>query len=180
MAGILERLDLDELGPLDVWDALDDETKLQAGQSLFQHDWNDKSTKRDAIRAIAATIRFREVAVQKMQPEKRAQYLVQRVPIDDGFASTLLMALHMVARRPLLVEFLDRIGVTHEDGLISDGADFPALTEETVEAAADKLRSQHPDEQVDLYLASLLAMDDDWWGPLRGPLKSRAGASASP
>ena len=173
MSTILENLSLEHVTPMEVWQSLDQETQLQAGIALFKHDWNDTSTKRDAIRAIAMSIRFREVAVQKMPLEKRAKYLITRVPLDDGFVSTLLMAFHMVARRPLLTEFLDRIGVQHADGLIDDSVKFPTLGPELIETATAKLREGHPDDQVDLYLVSLLAMDDDWWGALRPHLEAR-------
>ncbi len=178
MSGLLSSLDLDHFGPHDIWTALEEEVQVAAGTAVFRHDWNDRSTKRDAVRAIALSIRFREVAVQKMPAEKRGRLLATRVPIDDMLASTLLMALHLNDRRTLLVGFLEALGIPQEDGMIADEYEFTELAAEALVAADTEIRNKFPDEQVNLYLASLLAMDDRWWGGIRPLLKQRVEAVA--
>ena len=178
MSGMLSSLDLDQFGPHDIWNALDDDVRVAAGTAVFRHDWNDRTTRRDAVRAIAVSIRFREVAVQKMPVEKRGRLLATRVPLDDMLASTLLMALHLNDRRTLLVGFLEALGIPQEDGMIADDYEFTELAAEDLVAADAEIRSKFPDDQVDLYLASLIAMDDRWWGGLRPLLKQRVEAVA--
>ena len=77
-----------------------------------------------------------------------------------------LFYLHMSERRPVMVEFLDAVGVPHEDGVLDlpDDAEPPAA--EAVEKAARALLKAH-DHQALVYLATLLVADADLWAGVK-------------
>lgn len=171
----LRQVPVDGLTPARLWAFLDPAARAQAAQALYAHDWGDAPTRREADVAVASSLRAREIAVRKMPVERRADYLARVVRPTDSLASSLLLALHLEHRRPMLAAFLDALGVPHRDGLISEEARIEHLDATSVATAARGLADRFPAEQVETYLATLLAMDRDVWGSLEGVLRSRAG-----
>ena len=171
---LLPDLQLDDLSPASLWNALSAEVRTQAGKAVYSAELNDAQTRKEVNAAIAAALRFREVAVRKLPVEKRVGYLLKAVHPDDGLAATLLLALHLGERRPLLGAFLDQLEIPNKDGLIDERYDPEAPEEGKLKAATDHLYENFESDQVDVYLASLLAMDPDAWEGLEGILAARA------
>ncbi len=174
--GLLDRLALDDLAPARVWAALDADTRRQAAESLYRGERSSEVGRGHADLAIAARLRFREIAVRRLPIERRVQYLIGQVRPDDSLASSLLLALHLDRRRPLLEQFLTRLGIPNEDGLIRDDHDLRPPESGLLAQAAEGAYQDHAEADVDLYLASLLAMDGDVWRGLVPVLRGRAGA----
>jgi len=174
--GLLDRLPLEDLAPARVWSELDADTRRQAAESLYRGEASGEAGRSHADLAIAARLRFRAIAVRRLPVDRRIGYLVTQVRPDDSLASSLLLALHLDRRRPLLRSFLTQLGIPHEDGLIRDDHDLHPPETERLEAAASGAYRDHPEDEVDLYLASLLAMDGEAWGGLRCVLRGRASA----
>jgi hypothetical protein len=104
------------------------------------------------------------------------QYLTLQVRPDDSLASALLLALHLDRRKPLLEAFLTELDIPNEAGLIDEDHDLRTPEPERLAAAASTVYRAHAEDEVDLYLASLVAMDRDVWGGLLPLLRERAGA----
>lgn len=163
---LLEKLPLDHLTPSRLWAELDADTRTLAARSLYGRNWEDAPVRREADLAIAAALRFREVAVRRLSMEKRADYLARSVRPSDSLAHSLLLALHLEQRRELLRVFLDALGVPQKDGLIDPDHKLEPPVPEQLTAAVRRLQEGFPREHVDVYLASLLAMDPDCWAGL--------------
>jgi hypothetical protein len=148
-----------------LWTKLDRDVKALAARSLYNHDWGDAAPRREADLAIARALRFREAAVRQLPVEKRAEYLVRLRP-DESLATSLLLALHLEARRPMLCAFLDALGLPHEAGLIDAAYDLKPIPGEKIEPAAAALYERFPRAEVDLYLASLKTLDPETWDAL--------------
>jgi len=174
--GLLDRLRLDDLAPARVWAELDAHTRRHAAEALYRGPASSEAGRSHADLAIAARLRFREIAVRRLPVDRRVKYLVTQVRPDDSLASSLLLALHLGRRRPLLRNFLTQLGIPHEDGLIRDDHDLRSPESARLAAAAKSAYRDHAEDEVDLYLASLLAMDGDVWGGLLPVLRGRAGA----
>jgi hypothetical protein len=88
--------------------------------------------------------------------------------LDPGepLAGSLLVALHMGDRRPLLGAFLDAVGLPHEDGLLKDDADGVPFTAESAKKGVVALLAAYPREQVEVYLNTLWLQDPEHWAPL--------------
>lgn len=164
---LLEHLPVDQLTPVRLWAELDPGTRTLAAKALFD---GDRELREQANQAIATTLKFRAAGVRKLSVDTRIDYLVRRVRPDDALASSLLMVLHLGCRQALLRSFLDELQIPNEDGLIAaDHATGPIATER-LEPAVGKLRERFDAADVELYLASLLALDPDVWGGLTGLL----------
>lgn len=163
---LLERVPIDRLSPLRLWSVLDPETRLAAARSLYAHDWGQTPTKREADVTIAMTMRFRDAMVRQLPVERRAAYLAKIGSPTENLASSLLLALHLEQRRPILAAFLDALGVPHKDGLIAEDHELKAPEAKVLRGAVAKIGASFDAAEVDLYLATLLALDPDTWGGL--------------
>ena len=72
---------------------------------------------------------------------------------DEGAAETF--ARHWLARSamPMIVEFLDEVGVEHTDGYLKDEAALRELEPKTISSALAALTSRHDADDVRLYAA---------------------------
>jgi len=154
------------LSPSELWAALEPETRRLAGEAFYDRGGQGGAGRQEADLAVAAALRFREAAVRKLPVERRIDYLLRVVRADDSLACSLLLALHLEHRVPLLEAFLDRLGVPQSGGLIDEDWDLEPPGREKLAAAAEEIRGRFPAEEVDLYLLSLLAMDPETWGEL--------------
>jgi hypothetical protein len=156
---------VDKLTPSRVWSELATETKLLAARSLYERP-EQSHARRSADLAIAAALRFREVAVRRLPVERRTQHLARSVRPDDSLAASMLMALHLEHRREMLARFLDELGIPQKDGLIDEHHELETAAPEKLAPAVARLYDEFPTEEVELYAASLVAMDPDHWGGL--------------
>jgi hypothetical protein len=148
-----------------LWTKLDRDVRALAARSLYAHDWGDSAPRQEADLAIARSLRFREAAVRQLPVDKRVEYLV-RIRPDESLATSLLLALHLEARGPMLCAFLDALGLPHEGGLIDASYDLKPIPREKLQPAAAALYERFPRPEVDVYLASLKTLDPETWGAL--------------
>jgi len=169
---ILEKLPLRELTPARLWTELDPETRELAARTVYSDALDDDTSRLEADTAIATALRFRPVAVRKLPFEKRVGYLLRAVRVDDSLASTLLLALHLGRRRPMLATFLDQLGIRHEEGVIQDD-EFEPPAEEKLAAAVRAVYASFPETEADVYFATLIAMEPEAWDGLIEVLERR-------
>jgi hypothetical protein len=79
----------------------------------------------------------------------------------------------------LLSAFLDALGIPQKDGVIEAEHQLQAPTPDQLNGAVAALSGKFPDEQVELYLACLLAIDAETWGGLAQPLGALRSARGS-
>jgi hypothetical protein len=163
---LLDKLPSQRLTPVQIWAALDAATRDEAARALYDRSWNDAGSRAEADAAIAVALRFRHEAVRRLPQDKRARYLVQAVRPSESLASALLMALHLVGRHEMLSAFLDALGIPQQDGLIDENHEIGTLDRDRLAAGLAVLRERYPAEHVELYLASLIAIDPVVWGGL--------------
>jgi hypothetical protein len=163
---LLQELPPDRLTPSRLWGAMDTETRGLAARCLYDAEWNDAASRAEADAAIASAMRFRRETVRRLPVEKRIAYLTRIARPDDSLATALLHALHLGARAAMLVDFLDALGIPHEEGAIDTERDFDRPDAAALAEAADALRDRYSAADVDLYLTALLSLDPDFWGGL--------------
>jgi hypothetical protein len=122
--------------------------------------------------ALSTVIRVRKLRPQvarAMSPEALADALSTVVDPGEPLVSSLLIALHLGSRRPLLVAFLDALGVPHENGLLKEEADaFPAPSAEALRKAAAAVAGTFPVDQLGVYFNTLVLQDPERWQGLAG------------
>jgi hypothetical protein len=119
-----------------------------------------------ALGAIVRQRRMRPQAARAMPLDEQASALAGILDPGEPLAGSLLVALHLAERRPLLGAFLDAIGLPHEDGVMKEEADTKPLDPERVAAAARQLAERFPPEQVATYFSVLRLQDPERWSVL--------------
>jgi hypothetical protein len=122
--------------------------------------------------ALGAVIRVRKLRPQvarAMSNEALADALSTVLDPGEPLVSSLLISLHLGLRRPLLVAFLDALGLPHEQGLLKEEADaFPAPTTAALRKAAAAIAPGFPHDQIGVYFNTLVLQDPERWQGLAG------------
>ena len=153
------------------------ERRIEAAE-LFWSDDESAEQQVEAIAAIASHMKFRAKSVMGLSLSKKAQYLARLPSVSDSVASRALVQYHLQLQRPMMGEFLDSLGIAHEDGLITEEKIEPPDRERLKEAVA-QLASSHPPEDVALYFSTLVSQDPDTWGELAVAAEAIATVGAS-
>ena len=169
---LLQSLSLDNLTPARLWSALGAPVRRLAVRAMYG---DEPELRVQADQALAEALRFRPAGVRKLPVDKRVDYFVRRVRPDNTLASTLLTTLHFAHRRTLLRAFLDALDMPNDDGLIPPDHEPEPVEPDRLAPAVETVRARFEAPDVDLYLATLLALDPDVWGGLK-PLLEPAPA----
>jgi hypothetical protein len=156
--------DLSEFRPSRLWKKLPPETRITAAE-LFWADEQSTEQQIEAVSALASHMKFRAKSVVALPIEKKAKYLATLPSVSDSVAARALVNYHLERQRPMMGAFLDSLGITHEDGLISE-ENVVKPDAEKLKAAAGELASKYPAADVSLYLSTLVSQDPDTWGAL--------------
>jgi hypothetical protein len=164
--------------PSQLWKRLPPDRKRLAADA-FWRDENAGAEQADALATIAQRIHFRLKTVFAMPIEKKAQQLLSLPAVSEAVAARLLVAYHLEHRRPMMGEFLDALGMAHENGLIGEES-LAAPSGERLRAAADALAATHAADDVSLYFTTLLWQDPETWGGLADLPHVRGASPAAP
>ncbi len=159
--------------PARLWKQMPEAKRVLAAEAF----WNEREGLEQQIEAmslIARQLKARPKFVQGLPLERKARYLVNFPHMPDALAARLLVSYHLAHQRPMLRGFLDALGITHEDGLITADPEAP-ISAERLAAAADVLDQTFPHEDVTLYLATLLSQDPETWGALQSVPQAMRG-----
>ncbi len=114
------------------------------------------------IAVVAEARKMRPIAARKLAPEVQARIVATVRDPGEILASSLLVALHLGPRKPMLVAFLDALGLPHEDGVLKDESTEPVPLD-ALQKACDALSSE-PASAIRIYLNTLWLQDSDRWG----------------
>jgi hypothetical protein len=156
--------DLSAFRPTRIWKRMSADRRVQAAE-VFWADEQSTEQQVEAVAALATHMKFRTKSVIALPLDRKAKYLATFPAISDTIAARALVSYHLEHQRPMMAEFLDALGITHENGLISEEA-VSAPEAERVRAAAAQLAEKYPAEDVSLYLSTLVSQDPDTWSAL--------------
>lgn len=122
-------------------------------------------TQVEAIVAIAQRLKFRPKSVATLPRDKKVRYLASTVNVSDTVASRLLITYHLAQQRDMMGQFLDKLGIAHEQGLIKD-EEVPRPDKARLAEAARQLAAEFPAQDVSLYFSTLVSQDPETWGTL--------------
>jgi hypothetical protein len=122
---------------------------------------------RQAVDAAAVSIKARPVYLRRQPFEKRAQAVRRSLSrIAANLVADELLAIYFLeCRKPLLLEWLDLLGLAHEDGTLADGQPAePAASE--LAAAVAKYRGSGDEPDRELLLRAFAAQSAVEWPAL--------------
>jgi len=120
------------------------------------------------VQGLAQQRHLRPVFVERKPPPERYVWLQAALgrKVSDTFAAHLLQAWLLGARKPLLCDFLDALGIAHdEDGTVEELPGSPS--KEKLREVVTELLIKYPAESVAVYLHAFHDMDSAVsWPPL--------------
>lgn len=122
---------------------------------------------RQAVDAAALSIKARPVYLRRQPFEKRAAAVrrsLARVSAN-AVADELLAIYFLECRKPLLLEWLDLLGLAHEDGTLEEDAPAQPAESELV-TAVEKYRSAGDEPDRELLLRAFAAQGAIEWPDL--------------
>lgn len=143
----------------------------------FWLDGDSLAQQAEAATFLARQLRFRPQSILSLPEERRTKQLALQPKPPDAVIGRVLVVYHLTAQRPMLVAFLDQLGITHEQGLIAGEFDAPPPAA-AMQAAAAALAASYPPGDVRLYLGTLAVQDPDTWGGLEAIRRTIGGAAA--
>ena len=156
------------VAPTRLWRRLPLERRIDAARAFWQTDDEASQTEQiEAVLALSRHMKFRPQSMQSMPLDKRARYLAQLPGISESVAARALVSYHLAHQRPMMGAFLDALGISHDDGLIT-AEDLAPPAPAALATAASGLTKTFPAEDVSLYLNTLLAQDPQTWEGLGG------------
>jgi hypothetical protein len=124
---------------------------------------------RGALAASASALRMRPETLRQ-QPAPRQAATIRRVLTQVGRDDTgahILIEWLTKRQRPMLIQFLDDLGIQHEEGEIKEGQSVGEQPEvERLRAAALHLCETYPPEAVRVYLSTFFLTTGDEWTAL--------------
>ena len=148
--------------PFQIWSVLAPDERAEAVHAALEREAAEDGSLREAVvDTLASTFNFRPETLRSWPSRKVADnYGAHLKTREQDLLSRLLRALHVAHRRDMLADFLDDLGVSHENGLVREGPrDGPHDVDDVVEAADSVLASRGPDEAL-TYFLTLLAVSD--------------------
>jgi hypothetical protein len=159
--------------PARLWKDMTPAQRLAAAEAFWIDDAEDIQTQHiEALVLLARRLNFRAKSVQALSVERRTKYLAQMNEVSDAVATRALIAYHFRAHRPLMAAFLDGVGITHDNGLITQ-EDVAPPDADRLAAAVAATREAFPAEDVTFYLRTLVTLDGETWVNLEGLLPAK-------
>lgn len=133
---------------------------------------NEKEAYQLILSAVATANRVRPVFLQRQPRVQRHADMLNALsrPRMEEASATLLREWLLKAEKAMLIEFLDDLGIVHEDGVVEE---FPeTVDDERLAKAIEHLLAQHPPEKVCIYLNTVRATSGVDWKNLEESLQN--------
>lgn len=119
------------------------------------------------IDSVAKSRKLRPVFIERRARDERYAWLQTHIgkPQHDGIAAHLLQIWLVGAQPALLCDFLDALGIAHdENGTVEALPSSPPKAQ--LADAIEALAAKHDPEVIAVYLHAFQAMDEKGWEPL--------------
>lgn len=132
----------------------------------------DKPVYKASLGAVADARRVRSIFLQRQPRTQRHTGMLETLskPRMETAASTLLRTWLLKEKKALLVDFLNALGIEHEDGVVDDLPE--SIEEPRLKEAVDQMIKKYPNEVVAVYLNAFSGINETYWPPLRTMLES--------
>ena len=135
---------------------------------------NDKPAYKATLGGVAQALRVRPVYLERQPRAQRHASMIQILsrPGLDAVAGGLLRTWLVKKQKPMLVDFLNALGIQNKDGVVDD---LPATVDDAkLKSAIEILLAKHPPEAVAVYLNAFNDMNEANWPGLKTMLESDA------
>jgi len=151
-------------GAYAVWELMDAEEKELAARALWSE--ADAEVRTALEMSLAKEMKFRPKSLRKLPVEKlvsRMALMAKKLP--ETMLFQFLYHFHMKHRRQEMIDFLDGVGLPHNEGVLDLPDDAPGPEKEKVQDAARALIEKERHRAL-VYLSTLFVADSEFWSDL--------------
>lgn len=132
----------------------------------------DKPLYRAMLGAVAEARKVRPVFLERQPRAQRHTTMLSTLtrPAMEPAAGNLIRTWLVKKQNPMLVQYLDALGIPHKEGVVDDLP--PAMDDEKLKAAVEGLLSKFPHEEVAVYLLAFNEMNEANWPNLKAMLET--------
>ena len=135
---------------------------------------SDKPAYKATLAAVAQARHVRPVFLERQPRAQRHAEMIASLgrPALEAAAGALLRAWLVKKQKPMLVDFMNALGIANNDGVVDD---LPAtLADEKLKPAIETLLGKYPHEVVAVYLNAFNDMNAAHWASLKTLLEADA------
>lgn len=150
-----------------LWESMTkQEIEVGCGFLLQGKTAGSEATVRNILNALAKSMRFRPDYIRRRDPAKNTADLVKRVGTQDflEFRDDVIRASIVAQRTPMLVAFLDAVGVPHKNGFVEGEPDPPNASQ--FAKGIREILTQFNPREVAQYLGYLALYGGSFWSAL--------------
>ena len=128
---------------------------------------SDKPAYKATLTALGNQRKLRPIYLERKPRAERHTWMQQAMgqKVSDEIALNLLQFWLLTSQQPMLTDFLDGLGISHDGkGAVEEMPESP--DREKLSSAIDTLLAKYPHENVAVYLQTFQSMNDPIWAPL--------------
>jgi hypothetical protein len=131
----------------------------------------ERATYKATLQAVADARKLRPVFLERQPRSQRHATMVAALnrPQLEMVAGTLLRTWLVKKYKDMLVDFLNALGLEHEDGVVESLPD--SMDSEKLKTAVEALLAKYPHEVVGVYLNAFNDMNEANWSNLKEMLE---------
>lgn len=145
----------------------------------FNHE-NEKKLYRAALDAVAQSRKLRSVFLERQPRSERHALLIASLsrPSLNQAADSLLRNWLLKKHPALLIDFLNALGIKHENGVVED---LPKRVDDAqLRSAVEAVLAKHPRGAVSVYLHAFNSMNGEHWENLENLVLTDSRLSLGP
>lgn len=161
-----------------IWEIMGDERR-QAAAKAFWDNAEQKGAHRQVEQLLAQRLHARPVFVKRLPVEKKAAYVARDMGTMPYLWEAAMISYHFGAHRPMLVDFLNALGIPNDNGHYESGESVKPPTPEVVEQAVKTLLEKYDRTDVLVYLGVVVIQDPVFWASLQPVVDRMVAESAA-
>jgi hypothetical protein len=132
----------------------------------------DKETYRATLNAVAQARHLRPVFLERQPRVQRHATMLATLtrPALEMFTANLIRTWLLKKYQAMLVDYLNALGITHQDGVVEALPD--TMEDARLTAAVEGLLAKYPQEVVAVYLNAFNGMNEVAWPNLKSMLET--------
>lgn len=145
----------------------------QLATEILEHAYlADKEIYKATLAAVAQSRKVRPVFFERQPRKERHAAMLSALakPVMELAAANLIRGWLLKKHTGLLRDFLDALGVAHQDGVVEDLPE--SIDDAKLKEAVETVLTKHPAELVTVYLHAFHEMNEVRWPNLKSLLES--------
>jgi hypothetical protein len=133
---------------------------------------SDKPLYRATLQAVAEARKVRPVFLERQPRTERHNQMLSTLarPSLEMITGNLIRSWLVKKHRNMLIDFLNALGIQHNEGVVEDLPD--SMADEKLRPAIDALLAKNPQEAVAVYLHAFNDMNEANWPNLKAMLEA--------